>query len=130
MRVIVKRCELLCIFSDNRHFFELTLSQKDANYEKMSMVSRGLLCNAHPKKSKKSLTFLKNRKFSKTWQYPIYRQHFVDYIFGHWQASWSPLQSNKMKALPLAYKLLFILSKNIVPSQSYRCLKMDVYSEI
>ena len=42
MRVIVKRCELLCIFSDNRHFFDLTLSQKDANYEKMSMVSRGL----------------------------------------------------------------------------------------
>ena len=39
MRVIVKRCELL---SDNRHFFDLTLSQKDANYEKMSMVSRGL----------------------------------------------------------------------------------------
>ena len=43
MRVIVKRCELHCIFSDNRHFFDLTLSQKDANYEKMSMVSRGLI---------------------------------------------------------------------------------------
>ena len=35
-----------------------------------------------------------------------------------------------MKALSLAYTLLFILSKNVVPSRSYRCLKMDVYSEI
>ena len=33
-----------------------------------------------------------------------------------------------MKALFLAYKLLFILSKKIVPSRSYRCLKMEVYS--
>ena len=49
---------------------------------------------------------------------------------GRWQAPWSPLQWNKMKALSFAYKLLFILSKNIVPSQSYRCLKMDVYSDI
>ena len=50
--------------------------------------------------------------------------------FGHWQVPWPPLQWNKMKALSLAYKLLFILSKNIVLSRSYRCLKMDVYSEI
>ena len=28
----------------------------------------------------------------------------------------------------IAYKLLFILSKKIVPSRSYRCLKMEVYS--
>ena len=51
-------------------------------------------------------------------------------LFGRWQAPWSPLLWNKMKALSLAYKLFFILSKNIVPSRSYRCLKMDVYSEI
>ena len=44
---------------------------------------------------------------------------YID-IFGGWQAPWSPLQWNKMKALSLAYKLLFILSKNIVPSRSYR----------
>ena len=31
------------------------------------------------KKYKKSLTFLKNRKFSKTWQDPIYRQNLVYY---------------------------------------------------
>ena len=38
----------------------------------------------------KSLTFLKKRKFSKTWQDPIYRQNSVyyihTYIFGCWQA--------------------------------------------
>ena len=31
------------------------------------------------------------------------------------------------EALSVTYKLLFILSKNIVPSRSYRYLKMDVY---
>ena len=30
-------------FRDNRHFFELALSEKDASYEKLSSVSRGLL---------------------------------------------------------------------------------------
>ena len=29
-------------FRDNRHFFELALSEKDASYEKLSSVSRGL----------------------------------------------------------------------------------------
>ena len=33
------------------------------------------------KNVEKSLTFLKNRKFSKTWQDPIYRQNSVDYIY-------------------------------------------------
>ena len=31
------------------------------------------------------------------------------------------------KALSVTYKLLFIFSKNIVPSRSYRYLNMDVY---
>ena len=62
---------------------------------------------------------------------PIYIRFDVSNdTFGRWQAPWSPLQCNKMKALSLAYKLLFILSINIVPSRSYRCLKTDVYSEI
>ena len=43
--------------------------------------------------------------------------------FGCWEAPWSPLQRNKIKALSLAYKLLFILSKNIVPSRSYRYIR-------
>ena len=41
-----------------------------------------------------------------------------------------PSATDNNKAFSLAYKLLFILSKNIVPSRSYRWLKMDVYSEI
>ena len=41
-----------------------------------------------------------------------------------------PFVSKINEALSVTYKLIFILSKNIVPSQSYRCLKMDVYSEI
>ena len=43
------------------------------------------LCNTHPKKIvEKSLTFLKKRKFSKTWQDPIYRQNSVYYILYIW----------------------------------------------
>ena len=47
-------------------------------------------------------------------------------IFIIWALA-SALVPSAMKALSLAYKLLFILSKNIVLSQSYRYLKMDVY---
>ena len=39
----------------------------------------------------------------------------------------APSVSEINKALSVTYKLLFILSKNIVPSRSYRYLKMDVY---
>ena len=38
-----------------------------------------------------------------------------------------PSVSKINEALFVTYKLLFILSKNIVPNRSYRYLKMDVY---
>ena len=51
------------------------------NHSLIWALARALtpLCNAHPKKHKKLITFLKNRDFSKTWQEPIYRQNLVDY---------------------------------------------------
>ena len=83
----------------------------------------------------RSYRYIRDRAFPVTrLPPPIYtkfdvKQRYI-YTFGRWQAPWSPLQWNLMKALSLAYTLLFILSKNVVPSRSYRCLKMDVYSEI
>ena len=39
----------------------------------------------------------------------------------------APSATEIIKALSETYKMLFNSSKNIVPSRSYRCLKMDVY---
>ena len=61
----------------------------------------------------------------------IYR--FRDILTSLARAIWAlasalvPSVSKINEALFVTFKLLFILSKNIVPSRSYRYLKMDVY---
>ena len=70
----------------------------------------------------RSYRYIRDREFPVTrLPPPIYIKFDVSNgIFGHWQAPWSPLRRKISKALSMTYKMLFISSKNIVPSRSYR----------